>query len=255
MFFTKTGPESGPSRSTGTAISAAGLGLVFLLAGCDMVGVATMAMPEGLAGRTDAVPIAGIGGGNKGSYGAAEYSGTFRRSETRLTVMDTVDRRGGYTRYTLNGPALSGPLEADCAIRGAAITLDVGDFRARPVSYRCAFTVGGRPIPARFELQQAVSGPAGALSVEQRRGEIALDRVVLQIRSIHKAASGGLPAAAPLGYVFTQAGQPVGAVETNGRPVVHLPAGGDEALRRAVMAGALALALYRDPADSGLGEL
>ncbi len=238
-----------------TSIKSALLGLVFTLVACDMVGVATMAMPDGLSERTEAVPITGIGGGNQGSYRAAEYSGTYHRSETRLALGGIIDRRGGFTRFTLNGPALSGPLAADCAIRGTAITLDIGDFRTRPVSYRCDFTVGGSAIPARFELQQAITGPAGALSVEERRGEIALDRVVLQFRSVHTAASGGLPTGAPLGYVFTLAGRPVGAVGTNGGRVVHLPTGEDVAVRRAVMVAALAIALFRDPAESGLGEL
>ena len=57
-----------------------------------------------------------------------------------------------------------------------------------------------------------------------------------------------MPTRAPLGYVFEIDGRSMGAVETNGTDrLVYLPR--DSRYREAVVAGALAIATFWDPAE------
>jgi hypothetical protein len=88
----------------------------------------------------------------------------------------------------------------------------------------------------------------------ERRGEIAFDQVVLQVRSVHSLEGSPIRMATPIGYVFEHQGTPVGAIEINGEPVVSHAARSGAATRRTVLSGAIALGIFCDPAESALGR-
>jgi len=210
---------------------------------------ARMQPPAGM-GPVDTIPVDGIGGGNSGDWRVAEFGGSWRRSETLLDS-GGYDRRRSTAAFSLGGPLLETPLDVACRMDALAITVGVVNFRPEPVAWRCLFSTAGRSIPARFELQEARQG---LIAQEIRAGEIALDRVILEIRSVHRIAGSSLRTKAPSGYVFSLDSRPVGAVDMTGQPRMMLPAGGDPAVRRAVAAAAMAVILFRDPAQSGLGD-
>ncbi len=217
-----------------------------VLGGCA---AAQMVQPASLA-EVAPIRIEQIGGGRSGQFsftdGHDAFAGRFVRSADGLSYFNTIKDHRGTTDFTLTGPHLSAPLSARCDF--AERVLEIGIFTSTPerFAYRCSFLSDGRAIPARFELQE---GPSATLK-RDRRGEIALDRVILQIRSIHRIERSPLPVAAPIGYLFERDGMAVGSVEINGTPEVRIFPTDDPAVRRAVYVGALALALLWDPANN-----
>ncbi|MFM7348256.1 MAG: hypothetical protein ACKO01_02065 [Erythrobacter sp.] len=215
---------------------------------------AQMRLPADLAENAAVLMVEGIGGGNKGRFTVGDWRGDFRRSEERLAIFDAfVTNRAG-ARFVIAGPGISQTIEADCQMRERLIAIDVLSFTPQRMAYACDFTAGGRVFPARFELQEARTGLADALSRRQRRGEIALGGEVVQIRSVHKLKGSPFQMASPIGYVFEQDGRPVGAVELNGKPRLILADPANESLSRTLTIAAMSLALLRDPADSALGD-
>lgn len=215
---------------------------------------AKMRLPAELAEGGETLAVRGIGGGNTGRFTVGEWQGDFKRSEERLAIFDAfVTNRAG-AGFVIAGPGISETIEADCRMRERLIEIDVLSFNPGRMAYACQFTAAGRAFPARFELQEARTGLADALSRRQRRGEIALGGEVVQIRSVHKLEGSPFAMASPIGYLFEQDGRPVGAVELNGRPRLILADPANEGLSRTLTIAAMALALLRDPADSPLGD-
>jgi hypothetical protein len=228
--------------------------LALSAAACASIQPAQMAVPASLEATTETLPMTGIGGWTKGDFAFAGHDIAYARSETRLSVFGLVERNAGYTRYTMRGPSISDEIGVDCNMREINLTLGDAAFTPTKMAFGCDFTANGLPFPARFELQEIREGLGGMLNKKERRGEIALDRVILEIRSVHKLVGTPIEMASPIGYVFLKDGQPVGAVELNGTPQVKLPVTDDVALRRAVITGAVTLALFWDPANSALGD-
>jgi hypothetical protein len=141
-----------------------------------------------------------------------------------------------------------------CRMHASAVTVDVVSLETEPVAYLCNIRSEDRRVSGRLELRAVRRGPGGMLSLEERHGDIELDGISLQIRSVHEMEGTSLKAATAVGYVLSENGEPVGAVSLNGTPVVTLRPGADARLRRAVVIAALALGLFRDPAASLLGR-
>ena len=131
-------------------------------------------------------------------------------------------------------------------MREHAIDLGLVEVTTRPLAYRCAFTAEGRPIPARFELQEVVGGGT-AITRYERRGEIALGGVTVQFHSLHHLAVTSLPSLTPVGYQFERNGTPIGALSLTGRPVLTSADVGPD-IQRTMTVAATALALFWDPA-------
>lgn len=223
------------------------------LTGCA-ISPARMALPGSLAVE-QGFAFEGIGAGQHGSFRAGPYIASFQRSDTRLALFDSIfERRAGNTSFALQGPEIDGTIEARCKVRERTITIRIVSFDPGPMAYSCDFLHQGRPIPSRFEVQEARSGLSAMLMRRSRRGEIAFDGVVLQIRSVHQLDGSALETATPVGYLFENAGIAAGAVELNGRPVVRFAPGTDLPTQRAVMVAATALGILWDPADSMLGR-
>lgn len=220
------------------------------IAGCS-IAPARMAVPPVLG---DQPPIAfeGMGGGQQGRFRAGPYVASYSRSDTRLALFDTVaERRSGKASFSLEGPGIDRSIVANCRVRERTITISVISFNPQPMAYSCDFSDGGRALPSRFEVQE---GQTRMGTRQSRRGEFAIDNVVLQIASVHRLAGSELETASPAGYLFEQDGAPVGSVELNGRPIVRFAPGADAATQRAVMLAATALAVLWDPANSALGR-
>jgi hypothetical protein len=210
------------------------------LAGC--VSAARMAMPAGLESRSERIEVSGLGAGTQGRTQVLGQALVFTRSASRLSLFDDLqvsDR--GRVEYTL---AAEGRESASvrCRMRQRSLTLGLVNFDAKPFAFECELA------GATLSLQEPRAG-VRTLKAE-RRGELRFDGRSVALRSVHEVQGGALPLAAPIGYVFEEAGRSVGAVEINGtRPVLMLPVG-DAALRQRVLQAALALALLWDPAGA-----
>ncbi len=222
-----------------------------LLGGCSAVGSAHMVMPSDLAAAPP-IRIESIGYGNRGDFRVAEYGGSYTRSEERLAFFDTVEQRAGHTDFRLQGPSGEAPITAQCRMRERNVQIGLVGFTPQRMAYRCAFD-GGNSVPIRFELQEARQ-PVETLKRE-RRGEILFGDTRLTIRSAHRLQGAVIDAPAPIGYIFERDGRAVAALDVNGTAVIRLADQGDGSLRKAVITASVALALFRDPANSSLGEL
>lgn len=220
--------------------------LAWFAAGCATITPARMKLPDELAVSTP-LRVEGLGGGRSGDYRAGVYAGAFRRSADQVSLADGFySQNSGRVAFSLRAPAIEGALDATCGFSERILKLGPVEGALSPFSYRCDFSHQGRGIPARFELQ----GDDSWSGMRARRGEIALDREILRIRSVHQLQDTPFRSPTPIGYVFEANGAPVGSIELNGSPRIWLAVGISESRRRAVMAGALALALLWDPASS-----
>ena len=223
-------------------------------AGCASIQPARMAMPPSLA-AAESMPITGIGGGQTGRFAVGDSTGSFSRSATRLAFFDALfEHRDGHTSFSLSDGAAAGLLTAECRMSERTVTLGIASFEAHPMAYGCTFRRDNRTIPARFELQARRAGLGGMLMQQERRGEMTFDGITLSIRSVHDLQGSALSMATPIGYVFERDGADIGAVEINGEPMIAFRPGTDEITRRAIIAAALALSLFWDPAESALGR-
>ncbi|GGD94937.1 hypothetical protein GCM10011515_13420 [Tsuneonella deserti] len=181
-----------------------------------------------------------------GHFTAGEYRGTFDRSLDRWSFGGAIARRG-HSDFTIAGPQISSTIEARCAMREHALDLGLAEVTMQPMAYRCDFTAEGRPIPARFELQEVVGG-GSAITRYERRGEIALGGEMVRFRSVDHIAGTSMPSLTPVGYVFEQNGREIGALELTGRPALMLSAPVDPGVARTVTIAAVSLATFWDPA-------
>lgn len=222
---------------------------------CVSLEPARMALPPALDGHAETVGITGIGGGTAGQFQAGSFSGSYNRSASRLAFLDPLyERRDAHTSFAVSGPDIVGALAVDCRMRERTITLSVVSFEPNPMAYGCTIAHEGRILPARIEVQAHREGLGGMMMRQERRGEIALNEVVLKIRSVHDLQGASIQMATPIGYVFEREGQAVGAVEINGAPVIAYGPDTDAATRRAILIASLALGLFWDPAESALGR-
>jgi len=219
---------------------------------CSAIQPARMRLPQPLSEQSARLPVEGIGGWTHGRFRSGAYSGGYERSEERLAFFDVFVRNSGHSDFVIEGPAISPTIEARCRMKERVMDFGIVEFTPKRMAYRCEFTAGERAFPARFELQEVQTGAGGVLGRRERRGEIALRGKTVQIRSAHRLEGSPVELANPIGYVFEQHGRPVGAVEINGSPVIYLGAPADVGLSRTIMIGAMALAIFWDPANSAL---
>ena len=205
-----------------------------------------MRLPASLA-AAERIEFDGISGWERGEFRAGDYAGGYERSEERIGFFDTVKATRGHSAFVIEGPEIGSTIEGHCRMREGSLDFGLFEVINRKMAYRCEFTADGHPIPAYLELQES---RANVWRPYARRGEMALDGEVVQVRSVHDIVGGKLPTGAPIGYVFEQDGRPVGAVELNGRPALIVPAGTDPALKRTLTVAALALGVFWDPANS-----
>ena len=232
-----TGCRIGRVRPAPALLAAAAL----TLSACASLPAAQVALPAPLSAQTPEL-VEGIGVGRSGSFSLGAATGTFSRGRDRLELFDIVNWDSAKTRYGLTF-ADGTRTEAACKGKAVEVTWRALAADARPFSFECEWR-GAR------SAQLAVNAPALAVGTKaERSGRFAMNGLTLEVRSLHDVQGSPLPLEAPIGYLFSQGGRPVGAVELNG-PVPRLwrPAAGDP-LHEPVTLAALALALLWDPAN------
>ena len=215
---------------------------VALLAACAAIQPAQMALPAPLAGMTPEA-VQGIGAGRSGEFQIGAQRGKFQRSRDRVDLFDTVSFDRATTRYSLTR-ADGSTVQAACRGRQTTVTLGILQGAARPYTVECQWTgalAGAMTLGAN-------GAQAGVRS--DRTGLFSTSTTTLELRSVHQVQGSPLPLDAPIGYLITHLGQPVGAVELNGTtPRLWRPANGS-ALQEPVTLAALATALLWDPAGA-----
>lgn len=196
-----------------------------VVAGCAGLPAAQMALPATLSAQRPE-PVQGLGGARSGSFTLAGQEGRFERSASRLALFD-----GALAADRFSASYSSAGVSARCRARETTGQIGILAGSPRPYELHCSFSGA---LQGELVL-------AGEVSGTERRGRASLGGVALELRSVHRAQGSPLPLAEPLGYLITQQGQPVGAVELNGTPRLWRPAGG--AAQAAVTNAGLALAL------------
>jgi hypothetical protein len=232
-----TGCRIGRVRPAPALLAAA----VLSLSACASLPAAQVALPAPLASERPEL-VEGIGIGRNGSFTVGGVSGTFSRGRDRLELFEIVNWDSATTRYALT---LADGTRTDAACKGKAVevTWRVLAANARPFSFECQWR-GDR------SAQLAIDAPVLAVGAKaERTGRFTMNGLSLEVRSLHDVQGSPLPLEAPIGYLFSQGGRPVGAIELNGpAPRLWRPAAGEE-LHEPVTLAALALALLWDPAN------
>jgi hypothetical protein len=208
--------------------------------GCAGLPAAQMALPETLTAIAPET-VQGLGGKREGEFVLAGTPGRFERSASRLSLFDDLmafDRVGASYR---TAPSQGAAVAASCRGRQTEATVGVLSGAPRPYEVRCQFS-GGVSGEMVLAAPSAVPGTRA-----ERRGSVNAGGVTLALESVHRVQGSPLPLEQPIGYVFTQDGRAVGAIELNGTPRLWRPPAGTPA-HDAVTQAALALALLWDPA-------
>lgn len=224
-------------------LAAATIALTLGLGACANIEPARMALPEGLAARSEAVDLPKLTTGRQGSADVLGRHLQFERSATRLALFNefSVAERSAL-RYSL-GDGSNDASTANCAVRRRTMAIGIVEWTAKPLALFCDFS----PTGARLVLDEQRAGLA-TLKVA-RQGRLTVGGRTLTVRSVHQAQGALLELAQPIGYVIEDAGRALAAVETNGRaPRLYLPVD-DAALRQATLQALLALALIWDVAN------
>ena len=218
------------------------LAAALLASGCAAIQPARVALPDGLAARTELVEAHGLGSGTRGGADVDGLRIDFQRSASRLALFGefNVQERAALRMTTRTADGSVG--NVDCNVRRRTMSVGVVEWVAKPLALQCDIA----PLQAKLVLQEQRSG-LGTLKVA-RQGELAVDGRVLTVRSLHQAEGGLVELPQPLGYVLEADGRAVAAGEVNGStPRLFLPVG-DAALRRASVPVLMALALTWDVA-------
>jgi hypothetical protein len=173
----------------------------------------------------------------------------FTRSAERLGVFDPLlVKHSGGGSFRLSGAAGLAELAARCTYREGTVNVGPISITPRRLAFHCDFARDGRPIDAALILEDPKDSLGTVHGRDERLGMLYYEGRRIDVRSIHRDQSGGLPARTPLGYMFSQDGQEVGAVDLNGPgKTIFAPRTGAE--REAVIAAGLALSTFWDPAE------
>lgn len=231
-----------PTRRSPALLAASLLSLLSLLSGCGAIRPAEMALPAELAGAAPET-VQGLGGARAGRFTLGADSGSFRRGLDRLSLFELVSFDRASTRYTLDRPDGSA-VQAACRGRQTSATLGLLNAQPRPFTLECEWSGA---LSARMTLAAPSAIPG---TRAERSGSFQAQGLTLTLSSIHKVQGSPLPLEAPIGYLISHAGRPVGAIELNGStPRLWRPARADS-LHEPVSLAALALALLWDPANA-----
>ena len=227
------------------AVAMPAIAVLAALAGCASLPAARMALPAPLAAAVPE-PVAGIGYGRTGEFALGAERIRFSRGRDRLELFDVVSFDRAPVRYALTR-ADGSLVEASCRGRQNTITLGVLQGNAKPFSVECEW----RQHPQGRVAGMNIAAPSWMPGTRaERSGSFTLGATTLEVKSVHQVQGSPLPLEAPIGYVMTHQGRPVGAIELNGStPRLWRPAAADP-LAEPVTLAALALALLWDPAEA-----
>lgn len=236
------------------------VGALYVLLGLSALGMATarIEIPAELDDAADRLPVTGFGGRNRGSFEFAGYEGEFTRGESRLGIFDPlyVTNRGK-SSFTLRRTGSAETISGSCRMEKNAVSIGVVTFDSKKLSYVCDISADGQPQGVTFVLGQpkARGFKEKFLAKDRRRGELLLFGHRLTMESVHAYAGTKLGSQSPVGYLLMQDDRVIAALElTDVNPTIIVARDLADDLRQSVLAGALALAVLRDPADSALED-
>jgi len=238
-----------------------GAGALNVLLGLSVLGLATaqIEIPAELDASAERLPVAGFGGHNKGSFEFAGYHGEFTRGESRLGVFDPLFvANRGKSSFTLRRIGSSDSISGSCRMEKNALTIGIVTFDPKKLSYVCDLRASGGAHSATLVLGQpkAKGFKQRFLAKDLRRGELQLNGQYLTMESVHNYKGTSLGSQSPVGYLLMQGERVVAALElTDVNPTIIVARDLSTDLRESVLAGALALAVLRDPANSALEDL
>ncbi|MBT8079997.1 MAG: hypothetical protein KJO31_15570 [Gammaproteobacteria bacterium] len=243
---------------TGVLVLSMALGL-----NAAALATARMVLPAEFTGQSARIELAGFGGHNKGSYSltlpaGTHYGGEFRRSESRLGIMDPLlVRNKGRGSFSFGEPGSESHIEAKCEFAKFSINVDVVTFDPKKVAYGCEFRSASELLAARLHIGQPKRQGVKQkfLARDLRAGEAVLFDQYLTFESVHDYQGTKLASQQPVGYVIRSGDRVAAAVElTDWNPGLYLAADLSADLQRAVLVTALAIAVFRDPAHSALED-
>ncbi|NTZ42432.1 hypothetical protein G7A66_04885 [Altererythrobacter sp. SALINAS58] len=222
--------------------------VTMLLAACS-VREARIALPANLTASTERLELTGMGGGTRGDFNLAGAYGTFTRSAERIGIFDPllVRHQGGGAFQIEPGSGNAG-LAGRCSYREGQV--NVGPVAITPdrLVYYCEFARDGAPIDAELIIEDPKNAFGTVHGRSERQGTIFYEGQQIEIRSIHRDEGGGLPSPTALGYLLVDESGEIGAIDMNGlNKTIFAPLLGEK--REAVLAAALALSIFWDPAE------
>lgn len=194
--------------------------------------------------------LRGLGDQTSGGFRLAGAPGRFTRtSEERGSFDPALVRQRGGGSFELAGTPASAALGGRCSWRENK--LYIGPISAAPgrLAYSCAFERDGRRIDAALVVEDSSGAFGGVAGRAERTGTLSFEGEEIRIRSVHRDADGNRRSAAPLGYAFEADGREIGSLALDGgETTVFAPR--ERRRREAVIAAAIALAIFDDPAES-----
>lgn len=228
------------------------------------VTVARMDLPEDFAADAVRVGFTGFGGRNNGSYAITDpsgdrWSGKFSRNESRLGVFDPLlVRQKGKGSFEFSDPGTGQHLlDAECAFRKLTVNVDVVTVDPKKAAYSCELTFSQKAETGRVVIGQPKREGLKKkfLAQDLRAGEAIVFGERLVLESVHGYAGSKFSSQPAIGYLLRSGDRTLAAVElTDTNPGIYFGAGLSETEHRAVLVAALAIAVYRDPADSALND-
>ncbi len=180
-------------------------------------------------------------------YIVGEYTGFYSAMAMNRQGFGSKDRMNG--AYQLEGPSLPAPVTAACAGGQSKLVIAWITWKSEDLTYNCRFG-GGAPADAALTLALGEGSFLQRLQMPQRAGELRWNGATIRFET-RQVGSNPIGAGAPLGYRFSKDGREIGAFDLNtimSGPAFYLPPPGPD--RDAVMAAAMALFVFQDPAKA-----
>lgn len=234
---------------------------VFLVTTLAALPTARMALPPDFEAQSTHIEIDGFGGHNKGSYEFVDklgqaYSGEFSRAESRLGILDPLVVRSRATgSFSFVDSTAETSMSAACDMRKVTVNLDVVTLDPKKMAYHCEFHGDNALMAARLVIGQPKRQgfKEKMLAQDLRRGEAAMFGQNLVIESVHNYRDSKFGSQPPVGYLLKSGDRTVAAVElTDVDPGLYIVDDISDDLRRTIYVTALAIGVFRDPANSAL---
>jgi hypothetical protein len=201
------------------------------------------------AAQTEKLTLKGKRGPSllKPGFTVGDYTGWYGAMAMNRQGFGSKDRMKG--EYQLEGPSLPTPVTASCAGGQSKLVIAWITWKREDLTYNCTFG-GGAPSDAALTVALGEGSFLQRLQMAQRAGEMRWNGATIRFET-RQVGSMPIGGGAPLGYRFTKDGREIGAIDLNtimSGPAFYLPPRGPD--RDAVMAAAMALYVFQDPAKA-----
>ena len=230
------------------------------LAACISVEPSAMKLPDGL-GQAEQVVIDGSWPNRRGTLTAGAYSGDYAWGHDSFDFGPGwgFESEGGRTGFAVTGPGGS-VVTGQCDMRERTITrgkrerdgnvtteTEVG-AKITPLRYDCGLRRDGKDVGIVRLYEDTLS--TRSIVRAARDADVVYDGRRLALRSIHAIEGSPVGTATPTGFTISEGDRVLGAVDTlQPDPVLYIAEDTGEDLREALTVTAVALALFKDPAE------